>query len=87
MDLSIVSTDIERVVNDPEISVVAEFFGGIEPAKTFLIKALEAGKSIVTANKEMFSKTGPSSKPRRKEGAADSISRRAALAAFPSSAR
>jgi len=41
VDLSIVSTDIERVVNDPEISVVAEFFGGIEPAKTFLIKALE----------------------------------------------
>ena len=56
VDLSIVSTDIDRVVNDPEISVVAEFFGGIEPAKTFLIKALEAGKSIVTANKEMFSK-------------------------------
>ena len=56
VDPSIVSTDIDRVVNDPEISVVAEFFGGIEPAKTFLIKALEAGKSIVTANKEMFSK-------------------------------
>lgn len=59
VDLSIVSTDIDRVVNDPEISVVAEFFGGIEPAKTFLIKALEAGKSIVTANKEMFSKNWP----------------------------
>ena len=59
VDLSIVSTDIDRVVNDPEISVVAEFFGGIEPAKTFLIKALEAGKSIVTANKEMFSKSWP----------------------------
>ena len=59
VDLSIVSTDIDRVVSDPEISVVAEFFGGIEPAKTFLIKALEAGKSIVTANKEMFSKNWP----------------------------
>ena len=53
VDLSIVSTDIDRVVNDPEISVV------IEPAKTFLVKALEAGKSIVTANKEMFSKNWP----------------------------
>ena len=59
VDLSIVSTDIEKVVSDPEISVVAEFFGGIEPAKTFLVKALEAGKSIVTANKEMFSKSWP----------------------------
>lgn len=59
VDPSIVTTDIERVVSDPGISVVAEFFGGIEPAKSFLIKALEAGKSIVTANKEMFSKSWP----------------------------
>lgn len=56
VDESIVSTDIERVVNDPEIKIVAEFFGGIEPARTFLIKCLLAGKSIVTANKEMFAK-------------------------------
>ncbi len=56
VDESIVSTDIERVVNDPEIKIVAEFFGGIEPARSFLIKCLLAGKSIVTANKEMFAK-------------------------------
>lgn len=55
-DLSIVGTDIDKVVNDDKVSVVAEFFGGIEPAKTFLIKCLLAGKSIVTANKELFSK-------------------------------
>lgn len=56
VDESIVSCDIDRVVNDPEIKIVAEFFGGIEPARTFLIKCLLAGKSIVTANKEMFAK-------------------------------
>ncbi len=56
IDPSIVSTDINDVINNPDISIVAEFFGGIEPARTFLIKALEAGKSIVTANKELFSK-------------------------------
>ena len=56
VDPDIVSTDINNVVNDPEIKVVAEFFGGIEPARSFLIAALKAGKSIVTANKEMFSK-------------------------------
>ena len=56
VDESIVSCDIDRVVNDPEIKIVAEFFGGIEPARTFLIKCLLAGKSIVTANKELFSK-------------------------------
>lgn len=56
VDESIVSCDIDRVVNDPEIKIVAEFFGGIEPARSFLIKCLLAGKSIVTANKEMFAK-------------------------------
>lgn len=55
-DMSIVGTDIDEVINDKEVSVVAEFFGGIEPARTFLIKCLLAGKSIVTANKELFSK-------------------------------
>lgn len=55
-DLSIVSQDINDVINDPETQIVAEFFGGIEPAKSFLIACLLAGKSIVTANKELFSK-------------------------------
>lgn len=53
---AIVSCDINNITNNPEIKIVAEFFGGIEPAKSFLIKCLESGKSIVTANKEMFSK-------------------------------
>lgn len=56
VDLNIVSTDIDKVINDPKVDIVAEFFGGIEPAKSFLIKCLLAGKSIVTANKELFSK-------------------------------
>lgn len=56
IDPAIVSCDIENVLADDGISIVAEFFGGIEPAKTFLLKSLLAGKSIVTANKEMFSK-------------------------------
>lgn len=53
----VVTDDINEIVSDPDIQIVAEFFGGTEPAKAFLIKALEAGKSIVTANKEMFSKS------------------------------
>ncbi|MDR0752036.1 MAG: homoserine dehydrogenase [Christensenellaceae bacterium] len=56
IDKSIVSTDINNVVNNPNIQIVAEFFGGIEPARTFLLASLNAGKSIVTANKELFSK-------------------------------
>lgn len=57
VDESKITQDINDIVNDPDIQIVAEFFGGIEPAKSFLIAALEAGKSVVTANKEMFSKS------------------------------
>lgn len=55
IDLNIVSSDINNILNNSDIKIVAEFFGGIEPAKSYLIKCLHAGKSIVTANKEMFS--------------------------------
>lgn len=57
IDEALVAKDIDEIVSNPDIHVVAEFFGGVEPARSFLIKALENGKSIVTANKEMFSKS------------------------------
>ncbi len=56
IDDKLVSQDINDVVSNPDIHVVAEFFGGEEPARSFLIACLKAGKSIVTANKEMFAK-------------------------------
>ncbi|HQC54608.1 MAG TPA: homoserine dehydrogenase [Clostridia bacterium] len=56
LDPSMISDDYDAVLKDDRVSIVAEFFGGIEPARTYLLKALKAGKSIVTANKEMFSK-------------------------------
>lgn len=64
----IVSTDINNIINDKRISIVAEFFGGIEPARSFLIASLKAGKSIVTANKEMFSKNWSEFEAAAKEG-------------------
>ena len=70
VDPSIVSQNIDDVVNNPDISIVCEFFGGIEPAKTFLIRSLEAGKSIVTANKELFSKHWPELEAAAKRGKA-----------------
>ncbi|MDR3264113.1 MAG: homoserine dehydrogenase [Clostridiales bacterium] len=56
IDLSIVSTDIQNILNNDDIKIVAEFFGGTEPAKTFLIKCLLKGKSVVTSNKELVCK-------------------------------
>ena len=41
----------EDVLGDPEISIVMEFMGGVEPAASYIIRALCAGKTVVTANK------------------------------------
>ncbi|MCR5321621.1 MAG: homoserine dehydrogenase [Lachnospiraceae bacterium] len=51
--------DIDTIVNDPEIKVIAETMGGDEPAYTFTKKALEAGKSVCTSNKELVANHGP----------------------------
>ncbi len=63
-----ITTDIDKIINDDGVQIVAEFFGGIEPARTFLIKALEHGKSIVTANKELFAKHWPELEMAAKKG-------------------
>ncbi|MCX4363365.1 MAG: homoserine dehydrogenase, partial [Clostridia bacterium] len=59
LDLSILAKDIDEICANPNVDIVVECMGGTEPARTFLIKALEAGKSIVTSNKEMFAKFWP----------------------------
>ena len=50
--------DINIILNDPEISIVAEMMGGAHPAYDFTKAALEAGKSVVTSNKEVVSTFG-----------------------------
>ena len=50
--------DFNTVLNDPEISVVAEMMGGSHPAYDFTKALLEAGKSVVTSNKEVVSTFG-----------------------------
>jgi homoserine dehydrogenase len=48
----------EAVVNDPEIAVVVELMGGYEPARTLVLKAIENGKHVVTANKALIAAHG-----------------------------
>ena len=50
--------DFETIVNDPEIRIVVEVMGGIEPAYTFVKRCLEAGKSVATSNKALVAKHG-----------------------------
>ena len=51
--------DVDVIINDPEIEVVVEVMGGVEPAFTFLNRALEAGKSVCTSNKALVAAHGP----------------------------
>ena len=50
--------DVDILVNDPEVSIVVETMGGVEPACTFVKKALAAGKSVTTSNKALVAKKG-----------------------------
>jgi len=58
VDSGLLTTSVDDIFNDPEISVVIELIGGYEPAKTFVLKAIEKGKHIVTANKALLALHG-----------------------------
>lgn len=54
------TTDANAVLDDPEIAVIVEVIGGVNPAKAFIEKALGNGKHVVTSNKEVIAKHGAS---------------------------
>lgn len=57
-DASLVTNDWQEIINDPEIEVVIEVMGGIHPAKEYILEALNAGKNVVTANKDLVAEEG-----------------------------
>ena len=54
----VLTTDVNRIFNDPEIDIVVELIGGIKPAKDFIMKAIQNGKHVVTANKALLATHG-----------------------------
>jgi len=54
----LVTADANAVVSDPAIDVIIEVIGGIEPARTLILAALNSGKSVVTANKALLAQHG-----------------------------
>lgn len=54
----VLTKNADEVINHPEIDIVIELIGGYEPARTFILKAIENGKHIVTANKALIAKHG-----------------------------
>ena len=58
VDPSLLTDRWEDIIGDPEIRIVIEVTGGIEPARTRILEALRAGKSVVTANKDLMAEHG-----------------------------
>lgn len=56
VDRNILSTDVNDILENPEIDIVIELIGGYEPAKSFILKAMSNGKHVVTANKALLAK-------------------------------
>ncbi len=54
----VLTTSAEELIQDPSIQIIIELIGGYEPAKRFVLKALEAGKHVVTANKALLALHG-----------------------------
>jgi homoserine dehydrogenase len=59
VDPALLTTDPAVVLDDPDVAVVVEVMGGVDPTLGYLRGALEAGKAVVTANKQLLSRHGP----------------------------
>jgi homoserine dehydrogenase len=53
------TSDAGQAIDDPSVQIVIELIGGLEPARTFILRALQAGKHVVTANKALLAHHGP----------------------------
>jgi homoserine dehydrogenase len=53
-----ITTDLESIVTDPEIDIVVELLGGLEPARSLILQAIDRGKHVVTANKAVIARYG-----------------------------
>lgn len=58
IDQSILTNQWKDIIEDEEIDIVIEVMGGIEPAKTYILEALNSGKNVVTANKDLIAEYG-----------------------------
>ena len=54
----VLTTDLESIVTDPEIDIIVELLGGLEPSRSLILKAIAHGKHIVTANKAVIARHG-----------------------------
>ncbi|MHC5722667.1 MAG: homoserine dehydrogenase [Nostoc sp.] len=58
LSTEVLTTDLKAIVNDPAVDIVVEVMGGLEPARSLILKALSNGKHVVTANKAAIARFG-----------------------------
>ncbi|GAA4592530.1 homoserine dehydrogenase [Actinoplanes octamycinicus] len=83
VDPALFTTDALGLIKRDDVDVVIEVVGGIEPARTWLVEALRAGKSVVTANKALLAEDGGTLHDAATEGEADLYYEAAVAGAIP----
>ena len=86
VDPGLITTDAAGLVSRPDVDIVVEVIGGIEPARSLLLTALKAGKSVVTANKALLAEDGPVLHDAARSGGAED-SREASAVVYSASYR
>src|SRR5258708_30626185 len=76
VDRAVLTGDVEAVLGDRSIDIVVEVMGGVDPARQYVERAIDSGRSVVTANKALLAKFGP-------ELVARAVNRRVDLAVQP----
>lgn len=70
-DASVLTNDWQEIAADDSIDIVIEVMGGIEPARTYILEALRAGKNVITANKDLVAEDGKTLMDAAKEAGKD----------------
>lgn len=55
---NVLTTDLEAIATDPDVDIVVELIGGLEPARSLILQAIASGKHVVTANKAVIARYG-----------------------------
>lgn len=58
VDKSLLTDNWQDIIDDPEIDIIVELMGGMEPTKDYIMEALQKGKNVVTANKDLMAEYG-----------------------------
>ncbi len=77
------TTDPEVVLGDPDVGIIIEVMGGVEPTREWLLRALRGGTSVVTANKQLLARHAPELLAAAEEGGAEIRFEGAVCAAIP----